>query len=80
MFGDPAPAYAPGNLELWFWLLMAPLRSGALAGLGQLPFAALAVLAVAATVREAGGQRSAALAAGLAFLLVPEIGGRRPPR
>jgi hypothetical protein len=78
VFGDPAPAYAPGNLELWFWFLMAPLRSGALAAMGQLPFAALAVLAVAATVREAGGRRSAALAAGLAFLLVPEIWRQAP--
>jgi hypothetical protein len=78
VFGDPAPAYAPGNLELWFWFLMAPLRSDALAGVGQLPFAALAVLAVAATVREAGGARSAALAAGLAFLLVPEIWRQAP--
>ncbi len=78
VFGDPAPAYAPGNLELWFWFLLAPVRSDALAGMGQLPFAALAVVAVAATVREAGGARSAALAAGLAFLLVPEIWRQAP--
>ena len=78
VFGDPAPAYAPGNLELWFWFLMAPLRDETLAVAGQLPFAALAVLAVAATVREAGGGRSAALAAGLAFLLVPEIWRQAP--
>src|SRR5262249_33145996 len=37
-FGDPAPAYAPANLELWFLFLMAPLRSDVLAGVGQLPF------------------------------------------
>ncbi|HZL18679.1 MAG TPA: hypothetical protein VFG23_13130 [Polyangia bacterium] len=78
VFGDPAPAYAPGNLELWFWFLMAPLRADTLAVAGQLPFAALAVLAVAAAVREAGGKRSAALAAGLAFLLVPEIWRQAP--
>jgi Dolichyl-phosphate-mannose-protein mannosyltransferase len=78
VFGDPAPAYAPSNLELWFLFLLAPLRSDYLASSGQLPFAALAVLAVAATVREAGGRRSAALGAGLAFLLVPEIWQQAP--
>jgi hypothetical protein len=78
VFGDPAPAYAPSNLELWFLFLLAPLRSDYLAGSGQLPFAALSVLAIAATVREAGGRRSAALGAGLAFLLVPEIWQQAP--
>jgi hypothetical protein len=78
VFGDPAPAYAPSNVELWFLFLLAPLRSDYLAGAGQLPFAALAVLAVAATVREAGGRRTAALGAGLAFLLVPEIWQQAP--
>ena len=78
VFGDPAPAYAPSNVELWFLFLMAPLRSDYLASAGQLPFAALAVLAVAATVREAGGRRAAALGAGLAFLLVPEIWQQAP--
>ncbi len=73
VFGDPSSAYAPSNLELWFAFLMAPLRSDYLAGSGQLPFAALAVLAVIGAVREAGGRRTAALAAALAFLLVPEI-------
>jgi 4-amino-4-deoxy-L-arabinose transferase-like glycosyltransferase len=73
VFGDPSSAYAPSNLELWFAFLMAPLRSDYLAGIGQIPFAALAALAIVAAVREAGGRRTAALAAGLAFLLVPEI-------
>ncbi len=73
VFGDPSSAYAPANLELWFAFLMAPLRSDYLAGSGQLPFAALAALAVIGAVREAGGRRTAALAAALAFLLVPEI-------
>jgi 4-amino-4-deoxy-L-arabinose transferase-like glycosyltransferase len=73
VFGDPSSAYAPSNLELWFAFLMAPLRSDYLAGSGQLPFAALAALAIVGAVREAGGQRTAALAAALAFLLVPEI-------
>ncbi len=78
VFGDPAPAYAPSNVELWFLFLLAPLGSDYLAGSGQIPFAALAVLAVAATVREAGGRREAALAAGLAFFLVPEIWQQAP--
>ena len=73
VFGDPAWAYAPSNLELWFAFLMAPLHSDYLAGTGQVPFAALAALAIVAAVREAGGRRTAALAAALVFLLVPEI-------
>ena len=64
VFGDPAPAYAPSNVELLFAFLMAPTRSGALAQAGQVPLAALACAAVAATVREAGGPRAAALGGG----------------
>ncbi|HVV15975.1 MAG TPA: glycosyltransferase family 39 protein [Polyangia bacterium] len=73
VFGDPAAAYAPANLELWFAFLMAPLRSDFLAGTGQLPFAALGALAIAAAAREAGARREAALGGALAFLLVPEV-------
>jgi len=73
VFGDPAPAYAPANVELVFAFLLADARSGALAQAGQAPLAALGCAAVAAAVREAGGRRAAALAAALAFLLVPEI-------
>jgi hypothetical protein len=73
VFGDPAPAYAPANVELLFAFLLAPTRSGALAQAGQAPLAGLAALAIAAAVREAGGPRAAALAAALAFLLVPEV-------
>jgi hypothetical protein len=76
VFGDPAPAYAPGNMELAFLFLMAPLRSDYLAGVGQLPFAALAAVAIVAAVREAGGRRDAGLAAALVFLLVPEVQGQ----
>lgn len=78
VFGDPSPAYAPANLELWFLFLMAPLRSDALASIGQLPLAGLAALAIVAAVRETGGGRRPALAAALAFLLVPEIAGQTP--
>jgi hypothetical protein len=73
VFGDTAPAYAPSNVELWLLFLMAPLHSDYLAGCGQLPLAALAVAAIVSAVREAGGRRSAALAAGLAFLLIPDV-------
>jgi hypothetical protein len=73
VFGDPAPAYAPSNVELVFLFLMAPTRSGALAQAGQAPLAALACAAVAATVREAGGTRAGALGAALALALVPEV-------
>jgi len=37
VFGDPAPAYAPANVELLFAFLLAPTRSGALAQAGQAP-------------------------------------------
>jgi hypothetical protein len=73
VFGDPSSAYAPANVELWFAFLMAPLRSDYLAGSGQVAFAAVAALAIVATVRELGGRRTPALAAALAFLLIPEI-------
>ena len=73
VFGDPSSAYAPSNLELWFAFLMAPLHSDYLASVGQLPFAALGALAVAAAAREAGARREAALGGALVFLLVPEI-------
>ena len=78
VFGDPSPAYAPSNLELVFLFLMKPLRSDYLAGVGQVPFAALAVAAIVATAREAGGRRSTALAAALAFILIPEVWGQVP--
>jgi 4-amino-4-deoxy-L-arabinose transferase-like glycosyltransferase len=78
VFGDPSPAYAPSNLELVFTFLMASMRSDYLAGVGQLPFAALAAAAIVAAVREAGGHRTAALAAALAFLLIPEVWGQMP--
>jgi len=78
VFGDPSPAYAPSNLELVFLFLIHPLRSDYLASVGQLPFAVLAVAAIVATAREAGGHRSTALAAALAFILIPEVWGQVP--
>jgi len=78
VFGDPSPAYAPANLELWFLFLMAPLRSDYLAAVGQLPVAALAAAAIVATIRDGGGSRAAALAGALVFLLVPEVWTQAP--
>ena len=78
VFGDPSPAYAPADVELWFLFLMAPLRSDYLAGVGQLPFAALAIGGIATVVRDAGGFRVAALAAALLFVLIPEVWGQMP--
>ena len=57
---------------------MSPLRSDYLAGVGQVPFAALAVAAIVATAREAGGRRTTALAAALAFVLIPEVWSQVP--
>jgi hypothetical protein len=77
VFGDPSSAYAPSNLELVFTLLlMRPAYSASLAVVGQAPFAALAAVAIVAAVREAGGRRTPALAAALAFLLIPEVWGQ----
>ena len=77
VFGDPSSAYAPSNLELVFSLLLArPTYSPALAAVGQVPFAALGAAAIVAAVREAGGRRVPALAAALAFLLIPEVWGQ----
>ena len=73
VFGDPAPAYAPSNVELILFFLMAPLRSDYLAQAGQAPLAALACLAVVAAARESGARRGPALASALALLLVPEL-------
>jgi len=77
VFGDPSSAYAPSNLELVYALLLArPNHSAALAVVGQAPFAALAAAAIVAAVRESGGRRVPALAAALAFLLIPEVWGQ----
>ena len=73
VFGDPSPTYAPANLELWFQFLMAPLRSDYLAGVGQLPFAALAACAIATVIRDGRGARPVAVAGALAFLFIPEV-------
>lgn len=72
-FGDQAPAYAPANAELLYQLAIAASGNLRLAHAGQLPFAALAVLAIYATARGLGAGRGVGFGAALAFLLVPEV-------
>ncbi|HEX2660218.1 MAG TPA: phospholipid carrier-dependent glycosyltransferase, partial [Polyangia bacterium] len=72
-FGDQAPAYAPANAELLYELAIGATGNLRLAHAGQVPFAALATLAIHATVRQLGGPRAMGFAAALAFLLIPEV-------
>lgn len=72
-FGDQAPAYAPSNAELVYELLLAVTGNVRLAHAGQIPFAALASLALVATARTLGASRAVAAGTAVAFLLVPEI-------
>ena len=78
VFGDPSPAYAPANLELWFLFLLAPLRSDYLAGVGQLPFAALAACAIVTALRDSHTSRATAIACAVLFLLIPEVWTQMP--
>jgi hypothetical protein len=77
-FGDPAPAYTPGNAELLFGLALAAAGNATLAHAGQIPFAALATLAIHATARQLGASRAVGLAAALSFLLIPEVWQQAP--
>jgi hypothetical protein len=77
-FGDPAPAYTPSNAELLYHLAIALTGNATLAHAGQIPFAALATLAIYSTARVVGAARAAAFAAALAFLLVPEVWQQTP--
>ena len=77
-FGDPAPAYTPANAELLFGVALAAAGNASLAHAGQLPFAALAVLAIHATARQLGAARAVGLTAALSFLLIPEVWQQAP--
>lgn len=72
-FGDQAPAYAPGNAELLYQLLLSATGNVRLAHVGQAPFAALACLAIFAGGRTLRAGRTVAAGSALAFLLVPEV-------
>jgi hypothetical protein len=77
-FGDPAPGYTPANAELIYEAALAAAGNATLAHAGQLPFAALAVLAIHMTARQLGATAGVGLTAGLAFLLVPEVWQQSP--
>ena len=62
----------PGSAELWFGLLQL-IGGEALAILGQLPFAVLGAVGVAAFGRRAGLSPRTAAIAGLAFLCAPLV-------
>lgn len=72
-FGDQAPAYAPANAELLYALAIGATGNLRLAHAGQLPFAALAALAIHATARRLGAERVVGFGAALAFLMIPEV-------
>ncbi len=77
-FGDPAPAYTPSNAELVYHLALAATGNATLAHAGQIPFAALAVLAIYATACVLGTTRATGFAAALGFLLIPEVWQQAP--
>ena len=66
------PLAQPGSAELWFGLLRI-IGGEPLAVLGQLPFAFLGAVGVAAFGRRLGLSGKAALLASLTFLLVPIV-------
>ncbi len=66
------PLAQPGSAELWFGLLRI-IGGEPLTVLGQLPFAFLGAVGVAAFARRLGLSGKAALIASLTFLLVPIV-------
>ncbi len=68
-FGDPAPAYAPANGELFFLWLMLPFHGDLLARAGEFPFYGLLALTVYGLARQLGAARGHALYAGGFVLL-----------
>jgi hypothetical protein len=59
-FGDHADSFSPSNIELFYLLLLAPLKSDLLAKMGQLPFLLLGALSLYALAQELGiGPRAA---------------------
>ncbi len=70
-FAFDAPSYAPCDAELFYFWLLAPLRSDVLARVGQFPFFLLAALAAYRLARQARAPRSAALVGACLFVLSP---------
>jgi hypothetical protein len=67
-FGDQAPAYEPGNAELFFLWLMLPFHGDLLARVGQLPFYGLSAITLYAISRRLGSPPEHAVYAGGLFL------------
>ncbi len=70
---DPSPPYYPINGSLYYLWLMFPLRNVFLADLGQLPFFALAFLAVFQIARKFSLNKDLSLNAAVLFLLIPNF-------
>ena len=71
VFDDPSPSYYPINGSLFFFWLMAPLRSVFLADLGQLPFFILGFLAVFSLGKKFELDDEYAFYAAALFTLIP---------
>jgi hypothetical protein len=72
-FGDPAPAYAPSNTELWYLWLLSVTRSDLLARSGQFVYLLLALLAIRGIGRRLALPPVAALAPALLLLVTPTV-------
>jgi hypothetical protein len=72
-FGDQAPAYAPGNGELFFLWLMLPFHGDLLARAGQFPFYCLCALTLYGLARRLGSPSTRAVYASGFFLLARPI-------
>lgn len=70
---DPSPPYYPINGSLFFLWLMLPLKNVFLADLGQVPFFALAFLAVYNISRKISLDRRLSFYAAALFLITPNF-------
>jgi len=70
-FGDPAPAYAPSSIEVWYATLICCLGDDRLARGGQVAFWLQWLLAVYVAVRALAVRRWVAMGACLALAAVP---------
>jgi len=71
--GDHADSYSPSNIEFFFFLLLAPLKSDLLAKVGQLAFWVLGALALYSLARELGMSPKAARFPALFFALTLQV-------
>ncbi|RKY31193.1 MAG: hypothetical protein DRP74_05430, partial [Candidatus Omnitrophota bacterium] len=68
---DPSPTYYPINASLFFFWLMLPLKNVFIADLGQVPFFALAFLAILALGGKLGLSKVNSIFAASLFTLIP---------